>query len=97
MAEPTRGPEPDADPDQSDTQYQLLTLLSAKTGHAVVPEDTLALLDIDSVATAEMSLEIEKLFVVRVDDEIMDAQTVGDLIAYVDERRRRRNSIRRAC
>ncbi len=75
---------------ESDTREQLLELLQAKVGHAVQPEDQLALLDIDSVATAEMSLEIEKLFVVRVDDDILDARTVADLIEYVDVRRRRR-------
>jgi len=87
----TRAADGDAhqDPAGLDTQQQVLVLVRAKVGHDVQPSDTLSHLEIDSLATAELSLEIETALAVRVDDGIMDVQTVSELIAYVDERRRR--------
>jgi len=96
MADRTEIGDAEQEPVPLDTQQRILALVRAKVGHEVQPSDTLSLLEIDSVSTAELSLEIEKALSVRVDDEIMDVQTVGELIAYVDQRLRSPQSVRKA-
>jgi len=50
-------------------------------------DEPLALVGIDSVGMAEMTLELEKRYDIRVDETIFDVDTVADLVSYVRERR----------
>ncbi len=43
-------------------------------------------LKIDSLAMAEMTMEIERTFAIKVDEYILDVETVNDLVTYVYER-----------
>lgn len=86
MADRAGGAVASSGPAADDVAERVLALLRAKTSHEVRPEDSLALLEIDSVGTAELSLEIEKSLHVRVDEEIMDVETVAELIDYVRRR-----------
>ena len=45
--------------------------------------DSLALIGIDSVGMAELTFEIEKKFNIQVDDDVLEVDTVGELVAYV--------------
>jgi len=49
--------------------------------------DSLALIGIDSVGMAELTFELEKRFAIRVDDDVLDVETVADLASYVRERK----------
>jgi acyl carrier protein len=47
------------------------------------PQDSLALIGLDSVALAELTFELEKAFNVRFDEDIVEIETVGELVEYV--------------
>ena len=48
---------------------------------------SLAMIGIDSVAMAELTFELEKRFSIKIDDDILDVDTVDDLIQYVTNRK----------
>jgi acyl carrier protein len=64
----------------------LAELLRTKTGQSPSGDDSLAALKIDSLAMAEITMEIERAFDIKVDEEILDVVTVNDLVTYVYER-----------
>ena len=74
-----------------DVERLVLQLVQAKTGRVVGLGDSVALLDLDSLALVELSAEIEKSIDVRLDEGILDADTVGDLVEYVATLRRRKH------
>ena len=75
------------------TWQQLAELIRGKTGVAAEPGTPLVMLDIDSVVMAELTLEVEQAFGIRVDDEVLEVETIDDLAAYIDSRvARRRNN-----
>jgi acyl carrier protein len=69
-----------------DIKQQLLELVRCKTGVSAQPGDTLAALRIDSLAMAELTVEIEKLFQIRVEEDVLDVQTVDDLADYIQSK-----------
>lgn len=71
------------------TEQALIELLRKKFGGQPQPADELAVLEIDSLGMAELSLELERLFDVRIDESILDARTVAELARYIDRRRTR--------
>ena len=67
----------------SDVQETLAQLIFQKTGHQVQADDTLATLEMDSLATAELTAELEKKFGIQVGEDILDVQTVQELSEYL--------------
>ncbi len=67
-------------------QQQLVELIHSKTG--IVPEldDTFASLKIDSLGLAELTVEIERAFNIRVGEDVLDVETMRELIAYICEK-----------
>lgn len=57
--------------------------LREKFGGDPQSDDSLAAAGIDSLGMAEFSLEIEKRFGVRVDEDILNVETVADLTDYI--------------
>ncbi len=64
----------------------LLEQLREKFGHEPKLDDSLVLAGVDSVGMAEMTFEIEKRFGIRVDDGVLEVDTVQDLANYIRER-----------
>ena len=50
------------------------------------PSDSLALIGLDSVAMAELTFELEKSFKLRFDEDIVDVETVAELVEYVRQK-----------
>jgi acyl carrier protein len=71
------------------TEQAVIDLLREKFGGEPSRDDSLALLELDSLGMAELSVELEKCFAIRVSEGIMDATTVGELIDYIDGLRNR--------
>ncbi len=65
---------------------KLLSSLADKFGVRPELKDELALIGVDSVGMAELTVEIEKDFGIRVQDDIVNVDTVQDLADYVRER-----------
>jgi len=61
----------------------LCQLIEAKTGVRPQPEDTLDVLKIDSLAMAELTVEIEKAFGIRVDEDVLEVDDFQGLVQYV--------------
>jgi acyl carrier protein len=45
--------------------------------------DNLAMVGVDSVGMAELTFELEKRFSIRVDDDVLDLQTIDELAEYI--------------
>ncbi|GHF29958.1 hypothetical protein GCM10010218_08960 [Streptomyces mashuensis] len=57
------------------------------TPDQVVPEATHEDLELDSLAVVELSLVLEQELGIRIsDDELLEAPTIGDMVALMDER-----------
>ena len=69
--------------DTQETKTQILTYLKKVCGGNPKGNDSLSLIGIDSVAMAELTFELEKRFAIRIDDDILDIDTVDELISYV--------------
>jgi acyl carrier protein len=67
------------------TQAQILSYLEKVCGTMPQMSDSLALIGIDSVAMAELTFDFEKQFAFKVTDEILDIETVEELVRYVFE------------
>lgn len=80
---------------ESEIAASVIAILTQKLGRPVTLEDSVGLLELDSLALAEVSVEIEKAVGVRLDEGILDAKTVGDMASYVTDLTRR--SARRAA
>ncbi|MFM7845747.1 MAG: acyl carrier protein [Planctomycetota bacterium] len=63
----------------------VLAILANKIGRPVVLSDDVSHLELDSLALAEVSVEIEKAVNIRLDEGILDAKTVGDIVTYATE------------
>ena len=48
--------------------------------------DSLMMVGVDSVGMAELTFDIEKHFGIRVDDTVLDVDTVQDLANYIRQR-----------
>jgi len=65
------------------TQAHILSYLEKVCGTMPQMSDSLALIGIDSVAMAELTFDFEKQFSFKVTDEILDIETVEELVRYV--------------
>lgn len=68
----------------------LLRNLADKFGGRPQLSDSLMLIGIDSVGMAELTYEIEKQFGIRVDDSVLDVDSVQQLADYI---RARQNAV----
>jgi acyl carrier protein len=68
-----------------DVQATVLEALAAKAECRAQITDDLSKLSIDSLAMAELALEIEQRLKIRLDDEVLDQTTVLDLVRYVQK------------
>ncbi|MFN0021412.1 MAG: acyl carrier protein [Pirellulaceae bacterium] len=66
-----------------DVQATVLEALASKAECRAQITDDLARLSIDSLAMAELALEIEQRLKIRLNDEVLDQRTVKDLVSYV--------------
>lgn len=64
----------------------LLDLVQKKTGTRPQPDDTFAAIQIDSLAMAELTVEIEKTFNIRIGEDVMDCTNLTDLVAYIERK-----------
>lgn len=64
----------------------VLSKIHAVCGKMPSLTDTLAMLDIDSMRMAELTFDLERHFGIRMDDTIVDLETVGEIIEYVRQR-----------
>ena len=67
-------------------EEQLLKNFTDKFGSRPKLSDGLAYIGVDSIGMAELTIEIESQFKIRVDDNIVHTETVQDLADYVRER-----------
>jgi acyl carrier protein len=65
---------------------KLLASLTEKFGGTPELSDGLAFIGVDSVGMAELTVEIEKDFGIRVKDDIVGVDTVQELADYIRER-----------
>ncbi|MFF0014507.1 acyl carrier protein [Streptomyces sp. NPDC005374] len=57
------------------------------TPEQITPEATLEDIELDSLAVVELSLVLETELAVSVsDDELLEAETVGDMVALIEQR-----------
>jgi acyl carrier protein len=68
------------------TQVQVLGYLEKVCGTTPKMSDSLALIGVDSVAMAEMTFDFEKQFSFKVNDDILEVETVEELVQYVFDR-----------
>ena len=61
----------------------MISRLQEKFGGAPTTTDHLGLMGIDSVGMAELTLELEREFEVKVRDDIVEVHTVQELADYV--------------
>jgi acyl carrier protein len=67
-------------------EEQISRVLSEELGRDVRVTDSLDSLGIDSVRMAQLAIEIEDHFGFRVDEELLDVETVQELAEYVRSR-----------
>lgn len=73
--------------DHQSTKTQIVDYLRKVCGGSPKGDDSLAMIGIDSVAMAELTFELEKRFSIKIDDDILDVETVDELVQYVIARR----------
>lgn len=66
-----------------DVQATVLEALASKVECRAKITDDLAQLSVDSLAMAELALELEQRLKIRLDDGVLDQKTVKDLVDYV--------------
>ncbi len=69
------------------TKSQIIDYLRKVCGGAPQGKDSLAMIGIDSVAMAELTFELEKRFAIKIDDDILDVDSVDELVQYVIARK----------
>lgn len=60
--------------------------LAEKFGTRPELSDSLVMIGVDSVGMAELTFEIEKVFQIKVDDALLDVETVQDLADYIRQK-----------
>jgi acyl carrier protein len=71
------------------TQAQVLTYLEKVCGTRPAMSDPLAIIGIDSVAMAEMIFDFEQRFSCKIGDDILDVETVEELVRYLFDHQKR--------
>jgi len=69
------------------TRTQIIDYLRKVCGGSPQGNDSLAMIGIDSVAMAELTFELEKRFAIEIDDDILDVDSVDELVHYVVTRK----------
>jgi len=67
-------------------EEDLTQRLAEKFGTRPELGDSLVMIGVDSVGMAELTFEIEKMFQIKVDDALLDVDTVQDLANYIRNR-----------
>ena len=67
-------------------EQQIMQALQDELGRCVKPTDSLGRLGIDSLRMAEFASGLEHRFGIRVDEELLDVDTVAQLADYVRRR-----------
>lgn len=70
----------------SPIQNELCDLIQRKTGVRPNLEDSFDALQIDSLGMAELTVEIEKAFGIRIGEDITDVSDIAGLVAYIEQR-----------
>ena len=65
---------------------RLLEELRSKFGGQPELSDSLALVGVDSVGMAELTVEIEKIYGIRVGDDVVEVESVQELADYIRQR-----------
>jgi acyl carrier protein len=73
--------------DFQSVQTQIVEYLRKVCGGSPQGNDSLAMIGIDSVAMAELTFELEKRFSIKIDDDILDVDSVDELVQYVVARK----------
>ncbi len=69
-------------------QQDLFELIQSKTGVLPQVDDTFDALKIDSLAMAELTVEMEKAFGIRIGDDIVNVATIPELVQYIEQKSR---------
>lgn len=69
-------------------ESELLKKITALFGGQPKLADSLMMVGVDSVGMAELTFDIEKHFGIRVDDSVLDVDTVQELADYIRQRRK---------
>lgn len=67
-------------------EENLVHRLSEKFGERPELSDSLVMLGVDSVGMAELTFEIEQVFKIKVDDALLEVETVQELADYIRDR-----------
>lgn len=70
----------------SEVESQLLGLVERELGRSAQPGDRLSQLGVDSVTLAGFLGELEKRFGIEADAEILDVDTLDELVRYIEQR-----------
>jgi len=65
---------------------EIMQALSAELGKDVHATDSLGSLGMDSLRMVQLATELERRFGFRIDEELLDVETVKELAAYVRSR-----------
>lgn len=68
-----------------DTHRRLQAMVENRFGKRLGQDDSFAAIGIDSLSMAEFSLAIEKEFNVRMDEGVLDLESVTELAKYIDD------------
>ncbi len=69
-------------------EEQLKAKLAQKFGGDPQSSDSLALLGVDSIGMAELTLELENDFGISVDEDVVDVDSVAELAEYIRSRQK---------
>lgn len=69
----------------------ILAAIEAKVGRRPKTGDDLLRIGLDSLAMAEIALEIEQRLGVRLNEGVLDQETIGELIHHVRELRQKQS------
>lgn len=64
-------------------EEDIIDRLAEKFGIQPELSDSLVMIGVDSVGMAELTFDIEKMFQIKVDDALLEVETVQDLVDYV--------------
>jgi acyl carrier protein len=67
-------------------ETEIMQALNAELGRDVHATDSLGSLGMDSLRMVKLATELERRFGFRVDEELLDVETVKELAAYVRSR-----------
>ena len=68
-----------------DVEATVIEALKTKVGPRAQLADDLSRLSIDSLAMAEVALEIEQRLKIRLDEGVLEQRTVKDLVSYAQK------------